>query len=396
MKPVIIYVDDEPRNLTVFEASVPDTWQVHCYDSAVEAMKKIRELKPWLVISDQKMPQMTGLEFLEVVAQLVPEAVRIVVTGQTEEQTIIQLVRRAKIFDYITKPWETDILISQLQKGIDYFNVIQERKRAMEELQVKALELEKANAREVELRTEIGAWAPAPIVWAIKEKKLEFPTRRDLVAITYDIVNSGALHGKTIDNKSVHSQVQRLFIHSLVKMGGLKESTSGDSVYGHFGSVDFPHNPHIAAMMVAQEFRVGLRSFSKVNNIEVECGISLHFAPNTLVDVHETRAQTTGGEIIQKWLDTSSTHVDTLHRIEKLVHELPGSNIVLTKSFLEKLPDPSPKIVPLGAIRLKGQGQVVELFLLPSDLVSESTLSTFKQKFFQTGFPEPSTLKEAA
>jgi len=381
-KPVIIYVDDEPRNLTVFEASMPEDWTVHCYDSAVEAMKKIKEINPWLVISDQKMPQMTGLEFLEVVAQIVPEAIRIVVTGQTEEQTIIQLVRRAKIFDYLTKPWETDILISQLRKGIEFYQMAQDRKRVMEELKVKAAELEKANIREVELRTEIGAWAPAPIVWAIKEKTLQFPARRDLVAITYDIINSSALHGRSIENKTIQSYVQKAFIQCLVKMGGLKETSSGDSVYGHFGAVNFPHNPHTAAMMVAQEFRVALRSFTKLHSLDLECGIALHYAPNTLIDLHETRVHTAGGEIVHKWFDTTSSHVDLVHRIEKLVHELPGSNMIMTDDFLKKLPDAPGKIVRLGSILMKGQSEPTVLHLLMSDRVSPEQLEAFKQKYF--------------
>src|SRR5688572_16933433 len=121
MKPVILYVDDEPRNLTVFEASMPDDWTIKCFDNAIEALRSLKEINPWLIISDQKMPKMTGLEFLEVASQIAPEAVRIVVTGQTEEQTIIQLVRRAKIFDYLTKPWDTETLISQLKKAVEYY-----------------------------------------------------------------------------------------------------------------------------------------------------------------------------------------------------------------------------------------------------------------------------------
>lgn len=382
MKPIIIYVDDEPRNLTVFEASMPEDWTVHCFDSAVEAMKKIKEIKPWLVISDQKMPQMTGLEFLEVVAQLVPEAVRIVVTGQTEEQTIIQLVRRAKIFDYITKPWETETLISQLRKAAEYFNTVQERNRALEELKVKAQELEKANALEVELRKEIGAWAPAPIVWAIKEKLLKLPARRDLVAITYDIVDSASLHDITVQDRKVQSHVQSLFVQCLVKMGGLKESSSGDSMYGHFGAVNFPNNPHVAAMMVAQEFRVALRSFSKMHNVKVECGISLHHAPDTLIDMHEVKTQSTQGEIVQKWFDTSSSHVDLVHRMEKLVHELPGSNVIMSDSFLKRLPDAPARVQRLGMTTFKGQSNPIELHILLSDQVSADALDAFKKKYF--------------
>lgn len=382
MKPVLVYVDDEPRNLTVFEASVPEDWTVVCFDSAVEALRKIKEINPWIILSDQKMPQMTGLEFLEVAAQLLPEAVRIVVTGQTEEQTIIQLVRRAKIFDYLTKPWETETLIIQLKKAIEYYTVFLERRKALEELKIKAEQLEQANAREIELRTEIGAWAPAPIVWAIKEKKLQFPVKRDLVAITYDIVKSGSFHGITVQDKTVPSHVQRLFIEKLAKMGGIKESSSGDSTYGHFGAVPFPHHPHLSAMMVAQEFRVALRSFSKLHKLNLECGIALHHAPDTLIQFEEVRFQSADGPVVQKWFDTSSNDVDLVHRMEKLAHELPGSNVIMSEAFVKHLPDAPEKLVKLGAITLKGQTTPVMLYAFLSDLVTPEVLSQFKAKFF--------------
>lgn len=382
MKPVIVYIDDEPRNLTVFEASVPDDWTVVCFDSAVEALRKIKEINPWVIISDQKMPQMTGLEFLEVAAQLLPEAVRIVVTGQTEEQTIIQLVRRAKIFDYLTKPWDTETLLSQLKKAIDYYSMLLERKRALEELKIKAEQLELANAREVELRTEIGAWAPAPIVWAIKEKKLQLPARRDLVAITYDIVGSNSLHGVLVQEKTITSHVQRLFIERLAKLGGLKESSSGDSIYGHFGAVPFPHHPHVSAMMVAQEFRVALRSFSKLHKIKIECGIALHHAPDTLIQYEEIRLQTSEGPVVQKWFDTSSSDVDLLHRMEKISHELPGSNVMISEAFIKHLPEPPEKVVKLGTALLKGQANPIVLYALLSDQVTPEILAEFTSKYF--------------
>lgn len=382
MNPLIIYVDDEPRNLTVFEASVPEDWRVKCYDSAVEALKTIKEMNPCLIISDQKMPGMTGLEFLEVASQLVPEAIRIVVTGQTEEQTIIQLVRRAKIFDYLTKPWDTETLISQLKKGIEYYQALADRKQAFELLKQKNAELEGANTRERELRKEIGAWSPAPIVWAINEKKLQFPVTRDLVTITYDIVDSASLLDAVVGDRSVRSHVVKLFSQALMKMGGLRESCSGDSVYGHFGAVTFPHNPFVAAMMAAEEFRVTLQSFTKLNNVNVNCGIALHHAPQTLVHLNEVRAETPNGELIQKWIDTDSAQIDLLHRIEKLVHQLPGTNLIMSDDFLKNLPSPSPRIVALGTAMIKGQKDPIGLHLLPGEQTTPKMVEEFKAKYF--------------
>jgi CheY-like chemotaxis protein len=385
MKPLIIYIDDEPRNLTVFEASMPEEWGIKCFDNAIEALKVLKELNPSLIISDQKMPKMTGLEFLEVASQLVPDAIRIVVTGQTEEHLIIQLVRRAKIFDYLTKPWETETLVLQLRKAIQYHQALVQRNRAVEELKIKNEQLEAANAREVELRNEIGAWAPASIVRGIKEKSLQFPVRREIVGITYDIVQSSSLHHLSVQDRTVKSHVLRLFTQSLIRLGGIKESSSGDSVYGHFGAVPFPHNPHVAALMVAQEFRVALRTFSQIHGISVECGIALHHAPDTLIQLHEVRAETPEGPVIQKWFDTTSAQIDLLHRMEKLVHELPGTNIILSEDFLRRIPNPPGKIRQLGPTLLKGQSDPSNLFLLPSDLLSDEDIQKFVSKNFGSG-----------
>ncbi len=70
--------------------------------------------------------------------------------------------------------------------------------------------------------------------------------------------------------------------------------------------------------------------------------------------------------------------MDLLHRIEKLVHELPGSNIIMTGDFIRHLPEPSPRIVSLGSVPIRGQNKQVELFMLPSDGLSAELLETFK------------------
>jgi CheY-like chemotaxis protein len=383
-KPMIVYVDDEPRNLAVFEASVPDTWDLKCFDSAIEALKQIKQLQPWVILSDQRMPGMTGLEFLEVASQILPNTVRIVVTGQSEEGTIVQLIRRAKIFDYITKPWTTEDLIVQIEYGIEYYRALTERNAALSELKTKYDQLEQvsnklkeANHREVELRKEICAWAPAPIVQALLEGKLELPSKRDLIGITYDIVGSSALSGKSLQGKPIKSHIYRLFSECLLKKGGIRESSSGDSVYGHFGAVDGGLNSYVAALTAAQEFRVALRGFSSVHGIEIECGIALHLCKQATVQFHEIRAETPLGPITQKSFDTESPDIDLLHRIEKLTHELSGTNIIMSKAFLDGLAEKPAKYDSLGFATLKGQPTPVELFLIRSDRVSEVELSTF-------------------
>ena len=65
MKPMILYVDDEPMNLTVFEAALPSDWDVKTFRSPLKAFEALESLAPWVIVSDQRMPDLTGVRFLE-------------------------------------------------------------------------------------------------------------------------------------------------------------------------------------------------------------------------------------------------------------------------------------------------------------------------------------------
>ena len=132
--PVIIYVDDEPRNLAVFEASMPDNWDIHIFDNPIEACKEFEILNPTLVLSDQRMPGMSGVEVLEEARKKCPDAIRIIVTGYSDEDLVIESVRKAKIYDYIRKPWDVDELEHRLLNAIDFF--ISEKKNKTEKMQL--------------------------------------------------------------------------------------------------------------------------------------------------------------------------------------------------------------------------------------------------------------------
>lgn len=391
MKPTIIYIDDEPRNLTVFEASITEDWKVVVFESAIEALKTIKEINPWVIVSDQKMPVMTGLEFLEVAAQILPQAVRIVVTGQTEEQTIIDLVKRAKIFDYITKPWDSDDLEARIKKGVEYYSAMEDRRRAFEELRKAHDELQKKNLelqnlmRELEetkekernLSREVESWAPAPIVSRIKEGKMTFPMRKDIVGVVYDIVDSYKLHDVSVNDVSVRKNVLRIFTETVLKYGGIRESCSGDSAYAHFGAFTEENCPYLSALAAAQGFRMALGNFSKVHKIPVECGIAVHVAPQALIHLHEFKVQTESGETIQKSIETESPQIDLLHRIEKLAHKLPGSNIFISKALIEKVPQMPESVIPIGEWSFRGQDKPTELFMIKSYFVTNEILDTF-------------------
>src|SRR4051794_17150816 len=103
-KPIVFYVDDEPNNLTVFEAIFPSEWEIRTFENPFEALKALETCVPWVIVSDQRMKQTNGVEFLHLAQRLQPDSIRILTTGYSDEQLVVESVKKAQIYDYIRKP----------------------------------------------------------------------------------------------------------------------------------------------------------------------------------------------------------------------------------------------------------------------------------------------------
>lgn len=144
MDPVIIYIDDEDINLTVFKASLSENWTVHTFNDPCEAEKVMASLSPWVIVSDQCMPGMSGIDVLQASRDLTPDARRILVTAYSDEDTVIETIRRAKVFDYLQKPWDTNELVRMLEHAVESYRIEMENKRLKGE--VDQLEIERRAA----------------------------------------------------------------------------------------------------------------------------------------------------------------------------------------------------------------------------------------------------------
>ncbi len=387
MKPLIIYVDDEPHNLTVFEAAMPSEWEILTFDSPLSALEKINKVQPWVVLSDQRMPNMNGVNFLEIVRKVNNTSIRAIVTGFSEEDLVVESIRKAQIFDYIRKPWDVDDLVHRIAIMIDTYKLEQELIKKNSELTIRNNELEELNKkiaaakdREEKLRRELEAWAPPFIINTINnDTAMQFPKKKDLAVMTFDIVNSSQLHGVNFQNRSIRAQILEGYTQCIIKNGGWRESSSGDSAYAHFGMIKELDRPADCAYAAASEFRVFLRSLSQVSGVSFECGVAIHYAPNCIVDVHEIKTQAFTQEVIHKSLQSSSVDIDLVHRMEKLMHELQGSNIAMSKEFYEKLSVKPPGVFEVGFFKFKGQSEIVEIVVKPSDKVRASDLEILKK-----------------
>jgi len=117
-KPTILYVDDEYYNLSAFVAAFRKFYKIFTSSSPRDAMAILKAEDIDLIITDQRMPEMTGVEFLEVLQKEFPGPVRMILTGFTDVAAIKQAINEGSVLRYITKPWDVNELKLIIDKGI--------------------------------------------------------------------------------------------------------------------------------------------------------------------------------------------------------------------------------------------------------------------------------------
>ena len=101
----VLYLDDEEHNLTAFRAAFRRDFQVHVTTVPSEAVRMLQEHPIEVVISDQKMPDVSGVEFFEMIMADHPDPVRMLLTGHADIDAVIDAINKGRIYKYISKPW---------------------------------------------------------------------------------------------------------------------------------------------------------------------------------------------------------------------------------------------------------------------------------------------------
>jgi DNA-binding NtrC family response regulator len=130
----VLVVDDESDNLDAFRFTFGKTFALHLASSAEEALNILRTHDIALVVTDQRMPRMTGLELLRAAREVRPDAVGIIVTAFTDVDVLIESISLGRIYRYITKPWDSKELRGILVHAVERFHLVRENRRLLEQL----------------------------------------------------------------------------------------------------------------------------------------------------------------------------------------------------------------------------------------------------------------------
>ncbi len=130
----ILYIDDEVHNLTGFKANFRKYYQVFTAESAEEGRKILKDKKIHVIISDQRMPAMSGLEFLASILKEYPDPIRILLTGYADTETVIEAINKGQVYKYIMKPFNAAELKVTIDNAFEVYFLRQQNKELMAQL----------------------------------------------------------------------------------------------------------------------------------------------------------------------------------------------------------------------------------------------------------------------
>ncbi|PWJ57337.1 signal transduction histidine kinase [Dyadobacter jejuensis] len=134
----LLYIDDEEHNLHSFKATFRKQYEIYTTVSVIEAEQLLDTHVIHVVLADQRMPVMTGVQFFEKIRDKFPDVIRILITGHTDISAAIDAINKGEVFRFIDKPWDYKYVQNAITHGYEIY-------RTKEELRQRNIELEKAN-----------------------------------------------------------------------------------------------------------------------------------------------------------------------------------------------------------------------------------------------------------
>lgn len=184
-RPTLLIIDDEPDVLRSLYDQFRIEYHVETFTQPAAALEFLRENDAGVVMSDQRMPACTGVDFLKATKKIRPDATRLLFTGYSDIRAVINAINEGNVFRYITKPWDYNELASTIRQAFHVHDLIVDRRRAMEELREANFRLKEANRVKAafievashELNTPVAVVIGLTELWKMNQGRTPAPRR---------------------------------------------------------------------------------------------------------------------------------------------------------------------------------------------------------------------------
>ncbi len=325
----ILYVDDEKHNLVAFKASFRRYYNIFTASSAEEGFKILQENEICLIITDQRMPVMTGIQFLEKVIPQYPDTIRIILTGFSDVEAIIGAINTGQVFRYINKPWNENELKMTIDNAIQLYGLQKYNRDILDELQLKINEQEKT------LRI-FQKFVPEEVVIKVlnssEDSILDGESRQ--VAVLFCDIRGFTPLSERIHPKQVVDLLNSYYgiMTDIIKRHkGTVNQFVGDEVFACFGAPALCIKSEQNAVFCALEMINALKKLNELFKDKLGAQIIVGIG----INAGEVIAGTVGSEQRMDYCITGDT-VNTGKRIETLTKDHPNT-ILISETIYAKV-----------------------------------------------------------
>ncbi len=182
-KKTVLLVDDDKHILRSLRRVLrKEDYELLTAESGQEGLAILEKHHAQVVMTDQRMPEMTGVEFLQKVKELYPATVKVVISGFAEISHIVESINQGEIYRFIGKPWNDDELRATLRQCMEHYEILRMNRELMERTRSQNLELRNLNdnlesmveerTRSLQLSQEILEKLPIPVVGVSREREI--------------------------------------------------------------------------------------------------------------------------------------------------------------------------------------------------------------------------------
>jgi two-component system response regulator HupR/HoxA len=226
----VLVVDDEPRVLDALEAILAAEFRVLRAEGGEQALGVLRGAEVAVIVTDYRMPGMTGVELLRRSQDVAPDAVRIVLTAYTDVDNLMEAINTGRIYHFVPKPWDPNEFLLIVRRAAERYALVQDNARLRDELElaVNTLRREVAESRARPLNFEglVGAAEGLRPVVDLARKVLDTDTTVLLLGETGT--------GKELFARLIHGNGLRRAARFVAQnCGALPESLLESELFGH-------------------------------------------------------------------------------------------------------------------------------------------------------------------
>ena len=296
----VLYVDDEENNLNSFRAALRRNYNIYTALSGEEGIEILSKTDIHVIVTDQRMPHMTGVQFL----QHIPDAqdnIKIILTGFSDMESIIEAINTGKVYRYITKPWDKDELKITIDNAIETVMLRRDNKHLIQELQEHNEQLEekvRLRTQEIEKQKQIIEVAkaqsdslllnilPAEIADELKQFGKSYARKHEQVSVLFADIKGFTSIAENLTPVKLVTQLDEVFgafDNIIAKYGMEKIKTIGDAYMCASGLPLADNENAIKSVKAALDMQQFIKEFGAANKIQnlpvFEIRVGIHTGP---------------------------------------------------------------------------------------------------------------------